>query len=275
MSKKIKNAHVLIIGSGSSLERYGEKIKKFIKENDVVTIGCNHISDFIIPDYHVWGDIRRYREFGKFMSKKSIAVFSRPLFTNEIVREFWNRPYKKIKYKNSKREYNKVRKIKAMRKNILVKKTNFNKEYAIRYKRGYIEGRFRTIGCLSIVWVFLKKAAKISIVGMDGYTLYKKEKYDNGIEKQHYYNVTIDNLHDFYETYKDSGYTDMAQFYRIGNKDIENKRKTKELLYLQCTIRDKDIYRNLKNIKKYGIKFSILTPTVYEEFYDPKILSIR
>ncbi len=275
MNKNIENSHILIIGSGSSLEIYSKKIKNFIKKNNVITFGCNHISDFIVPDYHVWGDIRRYRKFGKFMNKKSIAIFTKPLFTNDIIKEFWNKPYKKIKYKNSRNIHDKKRRIKALKKNILVERIKPNKEYTIRYKDGYIYGRFRTIGCLSIIWLYLQKVAKISIVGMDGYTLYKKKKYDSGIAKQHYYNMTIDNLHDFYETYKDSGYTDMVQYYDIENENIEKKRKTKELLYSQCVIRDRDIYRNLKNIKEYGVNFEILTPTVYKIFYNSKILNIK
>ena len=42
----------------------------------MTTIGCNNISHIIVPNYHVWGDRRRFSMFGGNTSKGSDVIFS-------------------------------------------------------------------------------------------------------------------------------------------------------------------------------------------------------
>lgn len=259
--KKIKNSHILIIGPGSSINLYKKKIFKFIEKNKPVIIGLNHISNFIKPHYQAWGDVRRFKEFGSLMDKGVIGLFPFPIFSSEIIKEKWMGEYKKIKYKNSKYVNN---------KDFYKYKTTdikpIKKEYSIRCQNGIIYGRFRTIGCLIILWVYLKKTKKIDIIGMDGYTLFNKEDYDKGIQRQHCYNINLEK----YEDFKKSGYSDIDTFCEKNN--YEKKKENKNKFYEFCIEKDRDIYTDLKQIKNYGVEFNILTPTIYKDFYDPEVL---
>ena len=58
-----------------SSNKYQNEIKEFIKENKVITLGCNYINKFFIPDYHFWGDRYRYLKYGKNIDKNSVLVF--------------------------------------------------------------------------------------------------------------------------------------------------------------------------------------------------------
>ena len=77
---KIKGREVLIIGSGPSLRKYNNKIKQFIRDKSPITIGCNNIIDFIIPDYHFWGSTKRWKRYGNCINKKSILIFQSVFF---------------------------------------------------------------------------------------------------------------------------------------------------------------------------------------------------
>ncbi len=280
--KKIKNSHVLIVGAGESLSRYSDDIRKFIKKNkNIVVIGCNHVSDFIIPDYHIWGDIRRYLLFGDRMDKKSVAVFPKYVFPNSIIKKYWSGTYKKINYKNSRREA--VKKIRKKDKEYFyseefeIKKRKIReKKCKIRYRNGIIYGYFRAIGVLAIVWVHILKASKISIVGTDGYSLYYKDKYDKGINSQHcYQNYKVNEGTKNYNMFKKTGYTDVITYYPVNNegdiKQNESKKNSCEKFYEHSLKKDKDVYDSLLSVNKFGIKFEILTPTVYKKFYNYKV----
>ncbi len=243
MSKKIKKSYILIICAGSSILKYKKEIKKFIKEDKVITFGCNNISHIIIPDYHVWGDKRRYLMFGGNTSRKSKVIFSRAI-PNNI-----RKKYKKIIKKFNVVDFN------NLRLRILPKV------------------RFNTIGCLIMLYAYNKGASNISVVGMDGYAYYSQNKLSNGLELQHCYNKGIDKLPSYYEKYKNTGYTDVITDYEYSGSN-ERKKKDKETFYNHCKKKDDFVYRSLKALKKYGVNFEILTPTVYKEFYNPKILKI-
>lgn len=103
----------------------------------------------------------------------------------------------------------------------------------IDYRKGKIYGYYRTAGCLSIIIAYLMGASNIYIVGMDGYSKYDYKDLKDKKESQHCYG---------------SGFTDTA--------DWET-----------CVQKDKDISLTLRNIRNYGIKFKIITPTIYNEFY--------
>jgi len=227
--KKIKKSHVLVVASGNSLKKYWIKIEKFIKENDLVIFGCNNINHILTPDYHFWADKNRYKEFGKYINKNSVPVFS-DKFDKKLISKYCERDYLSFRYRNKRNS-------------------------KIEYKNNTMYGFFRAVGSLAIFYAFINNAKKISIVGMDGYTLYSENKLINKEESQHCYNL---------------GYTDL-------NKKTM-KQKTKKhgynTFYEFEVEKDKQIYKCLKDMKNYGIKFKIITPTVYSKFYDPNILKI-
>lgn len=243
MGKRIKNSHILIICAGSSILDYKKEIKKFIKRSKVTIFGCNNISHIIIPDYHVWGDRRRYSMFGMNTSRKSRVIFSRTIPNN--IRK---------KHKKIIKRFNVVD-FKDLRLRILP------------------SVRFNTIGCLVMLYVYIKRALKISIIGMDGYTYYSQNELNNGLKLQHCYNEGMAELPLGYKKYKKTGYTDVITDYKYAESN-ENKKKDKETFYNHCKNKDEFVYKALRELKVYGVKFEILTPTIYKEFYNSKILKI-
>ena len=229
----------------------------FIKKNKIIIFGCNHVSDFIIPDYHFWGDKKRYQIFGKFTNKKSISVLYKNIPIRIRKRHYKISPTFVVDYKEDK---------------------DIGDDIKYYYKKNtekiYGNFKFRNIGCFLIFYAYLNKASKISIVGMDGYTLYTKEDLDKGKFKQHCYDMNSSELPDYYKNeYFKTGYTDVINYYE--DNHILNKKKNKEICYNHCVKRDKDTYKVLKKLFKRGIEFNILTPTVYKDFYNPKILNIK
>ena len=181
-----------------------------------------------------WTDANRYLKFGKKMSKKSIPVLGYTFLSRKLLfKEHKNRKYEILRYKKWKN---------------LIKGKKIPINVKIDYKKGIIRGPFRTVGCLCIFWAHIKKARKISIVGMDGYTYYTKKELKNNVKSQHCYGT---------------GFSDM-----IGKCDAEKKGN----YYKKCIKKDKDTNIMLHLLDNYGVKFKILTPTVFEEFCDSSIL---
>ena len=249
----IKNRNVLIICPGSSLNKYSKRIKKYIRKNNITTIGCNNISKFIIPDYHVWGDPLRYERFGYTSSEKSIMVFPSDSYHKTTVKKAYPGRCKIIKFKNAASKDFKRMKEKGMSREDF-KKAIVNKTYKIKYDGEYIHGRFRAIGCLVILWCYFQKADSIDIVGMDGYSLHNEASYSEEENSRYFYNSKMD------------GYDSCSSNRIVG--DMNHKE-----FYDFSYKKDGDIYKNLKDIRKLGVKFEILTPTVYKKFYNSSILS--
>ena len=201
---------VVIIGAGGTLSLYKDKLNKFIIANNVKTIGINNMVGICSPDYHLWTNTKRYIDFGSCISPKSIPIFSHK-FSCQFIRRQWDGDFIRVFYSDVK-----GRKISIGKK--------------------YIDGYFRTAGCLAIMIAYIWGAKNIYIAGMDGYTYIGKEDWVVG---QHFYG---------------SGMTDSSDW------DME---------------KDKDdiVYRILKNIDSFGVKFKIITPTVFVDFYDKSLLS--
>lgn len=100
-----------------------------------------------------------------------------------------------------------------------------------------IRGYFRTAGVLAIALAHVMGAKNIFIVGMDGYTFHDKKALKRKKANHHCYG---------------SGYTDDAS-------------------WDDCIKKDNIVYDNLKMLSNNGIKFSILTPTVFDKFYENKM----
>lgn len=242
MGKNIKNKHVLIVGSGYTLKQYWDKINLFIKENEIITIGCNNVNHILTPDYHFWTDRRRYAKYGKHINKKSTLVFGNH-FNEKMIKKYCKGYYEIIKYTKQKWK-------KSYEDPMSSKYGHGNTRYSKKTNTFY--GVYRSVGSLVILWTFIKKAKKISIVGMDGYTLFSKEDLNSKTASQHCYG---------------NGHTD-----NIANSHGVKNPEKKSKFYKFCEKKDEDIYKTLKSIKKYGVKFEIITPTVYKKFYNKNIL---
>jgi len=113
-----------------------------------------------------------------------------------------------------------------------------DKKLPYKYEDGVMYGGFRTAGSLAIMIADIMDVKEIHIVGMDGYTLYDRESIEKGDKSHHCYG---------------RGYTDDASWEK-------------------CKKKDKKVYNTLRKLSKIGIKFDILTPTKFEDFYNPDIL---
>ena len=100
-----KNRHTgkdfLVLGTGPSLNLYEKKIKKFTEQNQLITIGANHITPFMTPDYHGFANRQRLQSFGKTISKKSKALMS-VYFTDETIQKYCPQEFEWLQWKDPK-----------------------------------------------------------------------------------------------------------------------------------------------------------------------------
>lgn len=156
-----KGKPFLIIGAGGTLKQYADPIKAFMEKHKPITIGINKMTDFHIPDYHLWTNKQRWEDFGSCVSEKSKLMFAAD-FKKKIIRKHFKGDYILVDY---------------------VDKAGVE----TGYKNGMVYGHFRTAGCLSILLCHLFGAKYIYIAGMDGYTLHGREELEQGNQSQHLY----------------------------------------------------------------------------------------
>lgn len=210
-----KGESALIIGAGASIKENRNSINNFISENDPFIVGINNITEFWIPDYHLWTNTQRFRTYGQNIHRDSILLLGSNISLNVIKEVIGSRDYILINYTDK-------------------------AGTSLDYSNGKIYGYYRTAGCLAIMIAHLMGAKDISVVGMDGYSLYKQEDIVSGKESHHCYG---------------QGFTDTAD-------------------WDTCVKKDFLISNILKRLKKYGINFSIITPTKYGDVYDSTRLHI-
>lgn len=174
---------ILIIGAGGTLREYEKQIKKFISDNNPVTIGVNCMTEYWIPDYHLWTNKQRYQDLGGCIDTKSKMMFGSGL-PEKLIRKHFKGDYIVVDYVHKLRDA--------------------SKDASVKYKDGKIYGYFRTAGCLAIVIAHLLGASKIYIVGMDGFTLHSREELIKQDKNHHCYG---------------KGYTDDATWQECIEKD--------------------------------------------------------
>jgi hypothetical protein len=79
----------LILGTGSSLLRYGDRIKSIIHEKNLIVIGVNNITSFLIPDYHGFTNKFRLRQYGHTINSKALLSI---YFSDEIIEKCCDAP---------------------------------------------------------------------------------------------------------------------------------------------------------------------------------------
>jgi len=160
---KHKGRRALIIAAGSSVREYENKINSFILKEKPIVIGINNITSLFIPDYQLWTNTKRFRNFGKNILPESEILLGAGIHL-KTVREILG----PVDY-------------------TLINFTDMKEGVPIGYKKGKILGFFRTAGNLSIMIAHLMGAEDISIVGMDGHTFYNYEDVKSGKKSQHCY----------------------------------------------------------------------------------------
>lgn len=172
----------LIIGAGATIKENQEQINNFIQSTKPFTIGINNMTEFWVPDYHLWTNTQRFRTYGKNIDPNSSLLLGS------------NIPLKVIKETIQSRSY------------ILINYTDMDRGIPVGYKDGKIYGYYRTAGCLAIMILHLMGVSEINIVGMDGYSLHKLEDLESSRESQHCYG---------------EGFTDTASWETCVRKDRE------------------------------------------------------
>jgi len=124
----------LIIGAGASLKDHIMPIKNFINDKKLISIGINKITEFIIPDYHLWTNNQRLHDQMNYISSKSKLILGIGIANNLIKKLNCN--YIQVNYINGP---------------------------LLRYKYmdGIIYGNLRTAGILAIVIAKIFGAKKI------------------------------------------------------------------------------------------------------------------
>jgi hypothetical protein len=173
------------------------------------TIGINNITHLFAPDYHLWVNTKRFRNFGKNSLKASKLLLGKGIHIKTIREVIGNRDYYLINF------------------------TDMKPGVPLGYGKGKILGFFRTGGNLAVMIAHLMGASEVNIVGMDGHTFHKYDEVKSGIKPHHCYDEN----------------------YQPFDKEL-------------CVKKDQITTGVLRDLTNYGIKLRILTPTVYQEFYE-------
>ena len=235
MIKELKDKHIVIVGAGLSIKTYWDKIENFIKKDNNIVTIGCNNINHIFTPNYHVWGSPERWRTFGHSINKNSKFVFRGNFNKKIIREKWSGSYVIIDNIEG-----------IWEKGFEDKKSKQFKKCQVKYKNGVIHGCFKHVGSLLIFWSYIQGASKISIVGNDGYTLYSKENLDNKEACQHCYG---------------KGHTD-------------------GFTYEYCLKRDMDRYRTLRLLKEYATKhynfnFEFITPTVFNEFYNPNVLNIK
>ena len=71
---KYKGRKLLVIANGPSIAKYKNEINELIKEQNLITIGCNFLREIYEPDYHLFVNKRRFLKYVSSVSNKSTLL---------------------------------------------------------------------------------------------------------------------------------------------------------------------------------------------------------
>jgi hypothetical protein len=210
---KHKGKDFLIYCPGKNIVEWHDRVMNFVKEKDLITIGCNKVFNLFKPTYHIFTNSEKYREYGGSVNKSSTPILGLRIVQN-LIDMYEHKTYICVKHNdkdpNEKIEYDK--------------------------KRDIIRGYYRTSGNLAIMVASLMGSRKIYIAGMSGFLF----NFDGTV---HYYNAEVP-------------------------RDVKSKEEWHKKY-------DVPISRALGNLKKAGIDFEIITPTIYSDHFNPGALVNR
>lgn len=90
LKNKWEGRKFIIIGNGSSIVNNQEKISKFIKDENCISIGLNYLKSIYNPDYHLFVSKKRFLKYANTVSIDSELIIP-SFFGKEFVQENWNR----------------------------------------------------------------------------------------------------------------------------------------------------------------------------------------
>jgi len=163
ISNKHKGKKFLIIANGPSTIRYVGEIKKFINENNLITIGCNYLKNIYEPNYHIFVSKKRFLKYISFVNEKSILI-APTFFGKRLIEENYQGLIERIE----------------------IKPVNNSEAKPIS---GIIQQPINiNVGVAAILTAYQMGAEEIMVVGMDG--------YESGSEKEVVYFYNEDDVID-------------------------------------------------------------------------------
>jgi 4-hydroxy 2-oxovalerate aldolase len=90
----------LILGTGPSLIEYGDRIKAFAKKKKLIVIGCNYITEFMTPDYHLFVNRYRFIQFASTINPEHSIPLLNINFSDELIHKKYTGAYELIMAKN-------------------------------------------------------------------------------------------------------------------------------------------------------------------------------
>ena len=158
-----KGQKALVICAGASTRKYQDEIMQFMSDENPFVIGINNITHLFAPEYHLWVNTKRFRNFGKKTWKESKLLLGKGIHIKTIREAIGNRDYTLINF------------------------TDMKPGVPLGYRKGKILGFFRTGGNLAVMIAHLMGASDVSIVGMDGHTFYPYDEVKAGEKPHHCY----------------------------------------------------------------------------------------
>lgn len=150
----------LIIGAGASLRNNAEVITRFVNEKNLRTIGINKMTEFIVPNYHLWTNNQRLRDQADCIHPFSTLMIGsgvRPELRKKLNKNFIDIFYTKDPHETYK------------------------------FEDGVIFGKFRIAGILAIAIADVLGAKNIYVVGFDGFCLHPENHLRSKKEDHHCY----------------------------------------------------------------------------------------
>lgn len=158
-----KDEKALIICAGASTREYQDEIMQFMSDENPFVIGINNITHLFDPEYHLWVNTKRFRNFGKNTWPESTLLLGKGIHIKTIREVIGNRDYYLINF------------------------TDMKPGVPLGYKNGKILGFFRTGGNLAVMIAHLMGASEVNIVGMDGHTFHPYDEVKSGKKPHHCY----------------------------------------------------------------------------------------
>jgi hypothetical protein len=210
-----KGCTALIVATGPSLKEYWGQVDELRRKYDAVTLGANHVTEFLYPAYHCFTNRKRYIEFAETIELNNSRVLLGPHLPKQLIEKHYCGPYETLMYVN-----------------------DHDRRFDI--KDGIIQASCRTVGVLLIGVAIVMGAERVLVAGMDGYKRLLRE----GSPIHHY--GDDNSLTDEKQTEEEE---------RLLSSERLNARFMAEIVeYLQAKGRK---------------PFKIVTPTVYQDHYQP------
>ena len=133
----------LVLANGPTLKEYREEIERFMTRYDPVVIGSNNLGGMFVPDYHSFGNKKRFIDYIDTVDSRSNVLISNA-FSEAFIEKY------------TKHEYEFIQHVPQLSSGFDI-------------SNGVVMTNCRTISILSIATAIVMGAERIFIAGMDGY----------------------------------------------------------------------------------------------------------